>query len=549
MAAVARRAIEIVNEDELDAEHIPFAVDSLGALYGLGCPLTLSIFTHSVDGRAYSCSFMTVMTVDDDPSIMPQRDDLQERLEKIPADVLSLDVCRLDLERLCQVAAGICTAGYVGAGYGLDLDPVMERLLELGSEMDNRFAADCTAFRMKKGDTACLLLEVKEFDRFLEILREPLAVEFSGQAAERQDDGTWTVTHDIAADDDEDEDELTDEELEEIEAVMDGFLTEEEEEKTEAETSLLLSLESTTFEGSTIHYFKANTSRPDQSLRDLPAFTHRGDHVVFAANVRSLKSFLQECSSPSASSVLSNEAFRAMFDALPPDKDLVELSWADIPEIIFARYSRYYSGWLMLATLFSPGGDQSYELPSPDSIARHLSCGFKAGFKVEGGYLWISEGPVGAEVAGFLFPVDPLTGLFFNTKQLKAQLNWSCLSVALNLAMPWQTIRTDENRIVDASYEEFEMDVADRIEFIEVHIEDYLFNHGELPESLDVLLESDEALGGGGYINRKDRLLDPWGFKFHYKKESASRYVIFSLGADGVEGGTGENADVSSDNL
>ena len=39
---------------------------------------------------------------------------------------------------------------------------------------------------------------------------------------------------------------------------------------------------------------------------------------------------------------------------------------------------------------------------------------------------------------------------------------------------------------------------------------------------------------------------DPWGTEFIYTCEDGINYVIKSLGKDGVEGGEGENADISS---
>lgn len=45
----------------------------------------------------------------------------------------------------------------------------------------------------------------------------------------------------------------------------------------------------------------------------------------------------------------------------------------------------------------------------------------------------------------------------------------------------------------------------------------------------------------GGYIERLP--LDPWGHPYFYQSDGNS-YVLKSFGADGVEGGTGKNADI-----
>lgn len=72
-------------------------------------------------------------------------------------------------------------------------------------------------------------------------------------------------------------------------------------------------------------------------------------------------------------------------------------------------------------------------------------------------------------------------------------------------------------------------------------------------QSLAALLKKPE-LGippknwNGPYIRDKKLPTDGWGNNFRYIG-SSSDYEIISLGADGVEGGSGENADISSNNL
>lgn len=73
----------------------------------------------------------------------------------------------------------------------------------------------------------------------------------------------------------------------------------------------------------------------------------------------------------------------------------------------------------------------------------------------------------------------------------------------------------------------------------------YCLNHNKIPDSLETLFESD-GLAGGRHLENRDFLTDPWGNPFQYTVESGKIYSIISLGADGVEGGTGENADIAS---
>ena len=52
----------------------------------------------------------------------------------------------------------------------------------------------------------------------------------------------------------------------------------------------------------------------------------------------------------------------------------------------------------------------------------------------------------------------------------------------------------------------------------------------------------------GPYIRDKKLPQDGWGSNFKYVSEGSS-YQIISLGADTVEGGEGENADINSDEI
>ena len=45
-----------------------------------------------------------------------------------------------------------------------------------------------------------------------------------------------------------------------------------------------------------------------------------------------------------------------------------------------------------------------------------------------------------------------------------------------------------------------------------------------------------------GYIKKLPT--DPWGSPYVYERNDASSYILFSLGADGQEGGEGLNADI-----
>jgi len=74
----------------------------------------------------------------------------------------------------------------------------------------------------------------------------------------------------------------------------------------------------------------------------------------------------------------------------------------------------------------------------------------------------------------------------------------------------------------------------------------YKLNNFHYPENLEVLLEPDEKNADEPYLEGDSILYDPWDFPYIYFLEGKSSFEIKSLGADNVEGGTGEDTDISS---
>lgn len=65
-------------------------------------------------------------------------------------------------------------------------------------------------------------------------------------------------------------------------------------------------------------------------------------------------------------------------------------------------------------------------------------------------------------------------------------------------------------------------------------------------EGLKVLIQNDK---NKKFIDAKKVPLDPWGNDYLYSLDGGNNPIVTSYGADGVPGGEGENADISSDNL
>ncbi|MDQ2090856.1 type II secretion system major pseudopilin GspG [Marimonas arenosa] len=81
----------------------------------------------------------------------------------------------------------------------------------------------------------------------------------------------------------------------------------------------------------------------------------------------------------------------------------------------------------------------------------------------------------------------------------------------------------------------------------------YALEVGRYPttdEGLQALVEAPQGASerwNGPYLRKADALTDPWGRPYEYRAPGEhGPFDLYSLGADGAEGGEGENADVTS---
>lgn len=80
----------------------------------------------------------------------------------------------------------------------------------------------------------------------------------------------------------------------------------------------------------------------------------------------------------------------------------------------------------------------------------------------------------------------------------------------------------------------------------------YRLEVGQYPSEQEGLLALVEAppqaaTWNGPYLNNRDALLDPWGRPWGYKAPGEhGDYDLYTLGADGKDGGDGENQDITS---
>ncbi len=97
-----------------------------------------------------------------------------------------------------------------------------------------------------------------------------------------------------------------------------------------------------------------------------------------------------------------------------------------------------------------------------------------------------------------------------------------------------------------------------RMAVIENAIKSFEFDCGRLPDDseggLEALAATEAPVGleekwNGPYL-KKSQLLDPWGNQYLYLPEgqvNIGSFDLICLGADGQEGGEGENADIFND--
>lgn len=94
-----------------------------------------------------------------------------------------------------------------------------------------------------------------------------------------------------------------------------------------------------------------------------------------------------------------------------------------------------------------------------------------------------------------------------------------------------------------------------KMAIVEQGLSRFQYDCGRLPtdgEGLEALVTPPpdlEEKWGGPYLKRSD-LLDPWDHGFEYIEQglvNVGSYDLISFGADGIEGGEGENEDIIND--
>jgi len=91
-----------------------------------------------------------------------------------------------------------------------------------------------------------------------------------------------------------------------------------------------------------------------------------------------------------------------------------------------------------------------------------------------------------------------------------------------------------------------------QLETLSQSLTNYQIDVGSYPtteQGLKILWTDPKTINewNGPYVRREQQLLDPWNHPFIYRSPGKKGpYDLITLGADGVEGGKGDDADISA---
>ncbi len=217
-------------------------------------------------------------------------------------------------------------------------------------------------------------------------------------------------------------------------------------------------------------------------------------------------------------SILDRDDVAAALDAATAqDRPVTGCSWVDVPAL--AASGLELAGPLLPMLSRRLPIDPSL-LPVPEVATETLVPTFAVGRTVGDGLLFERDGPLGADLLGF--------GALFGVGMVGA------------------LARTVEERIEPRIAHGRIAAARASVRTIKEAVTLYMLNNNRLPDSLEVLTAPDPNNDGEPYLEDAEGLIDPWGNPYVYTQEGSRRFTIVSRGADGLPGGEGEDADVTS---
>ncbi|MFH0945984.1 MAG: type II secretion system protein GspG [Planctomycetota bacterium] len=193
------------------------------------------------------------------------------------------------------------------------------------------------------------------------------------------------------------------------------------------------------------------------------------------------------------------------------------------------RLARVLSGRadLVAAALSGPfGSDSPFDfslLPAPELFEKYLLPTVAVSRRLDEGWLFEREGTLGGELTG-----------------LGAQ------SILAGIGAYAAYMASEDGPVVTKLAQGKQNAAKTMIDSIRMAVTCYYMNNNRLPDSLETLTQPDPNYFNEGYIEDKGCLLDPWGRPFIYRRGEGRKFEILSYGADGIPGGEGANADLTS---
>lgn len=256
-----------------------------------------------------------------------------------------------------------------------------------------------------------------------------------------------------------------------------------------------------------------------------PCFAAHNGYLMISLSTGDLKRHIRFLDK-GGSDIRENEDFQRFFSKIPQDSHLTQLSYNDIKGGVESAYGQV----VMMLPMLTVAIDQELPvdmalMPTSDTITQHLYGSMSYGMKTQDGAVMEGYSPIGGEVIGILAGAGVMGGLVAFTMAGSEMVSAEPLAPGPVSSSPMEQARNDLNSLKSG-------------------VTVYKLQHGNVPASLDQLLEPTDAYPDG-CLGTSSLPVDPWGNKYHYTATDGG-YKIWSIGANSTdESGAGDDVAVS----